>query len=84
MRILRLYYFFLLLFLHTGFCTLADLNTDAPRIRFTENKNQWPAHIRFRAEVPMGYMYLEKNTFTFDLANPDDMANVYYIKDNGI
>lgn len=84
MRILRLYYFFLLLFLHTGFCTLADSNTDAPRIRFTENKNQWPAHVRFRAEVPMGYMYLEKNTFTFDLANPDDMANVYYIKDNGI
>lgn len=60
-------------------------NTEnASGIRFTENKNQWPQQVAFRADVPMGYMYLEENGFTIDLSNPDDLANVHYIKDNGI
>ncbi|MFZ1825469.1 MAG: PKD domain-containing protein [Chitinophagales bacterium] len=63
---------------------MADSNDSTSRIRFTENKNQWQSQILFRADVPMGYMYLEKTGFTFDLANPEDMANVYYLKDNAI
>ncbi|HET8964522.1 MAG TPA: hypothetical protein VFM99_11520, partial [Chitinophagales bacterium] len=63
---------------------MADSQDSISRIRFIENKNQWQPQVLFRADVPMGYMYLEKTGFTFDLANPEDMANVHYLKDNAI
>lgn len=31
-----------------------------------------------------GIRVFRKTGFTFDLANPEDMANVYYLKDNAI
>lgn len=36
-----------------------------PRIYFTENKNQWPKQVLFRAPLYDGYLYAEKNCLTY-------------------
>lgn len=80
----KLYYLCICIIMQVSLYAHNNNATTNPRIRFTENKNQWESQVLFRADVPMGYMYLEKTGFTFDLANPEDLANVFYIKDNGI
>lgn len=62
----------------------AQSGAEQSLLRFTENKNQWPQQVLYRAAVPSGYMYVEKNGFTFDLANPLDLDNIHYIKENNI
>lgn len=36
-----------------------------PVARFTENKGQWPAPVAFRAKVPGGALFVERDAFTF-------------------
>nr|MBA3707024.1 SBBP repeat-containing protein [Bacteroidota bacterium] len=49
------------------FCLLAPLTFcgEVPKIIFEENKNQWPEQVIFKADIPGGALFLEKNTFTF-------------------
>ncbi len=43
-------------------------------IRFDENKRQWDSRVLYRADIPGGNIYLEKNAFTYFLYNKDEVA----------
>lgn len=43
----------------------------AQPVKYIENKNQWPEQVLYAAESGGQKIYLEKNTFTFDLADAD-------------
>ena len=43
-------------------------------LRFSENKGQWNQQALFRADIPFGDVYLEKNAFFFVMYSPADMA----------
>lgn len=51
-----------------SFCTALGNSDHIPAntIRFTENKNQWDANIRYRANLDGGALFLEKNCFTYN------------------
>ncbi|MFY8021995.1 MAG: hypothetical protein ACOVP1_12385, partial [Bacteroidia bacterium] len=34
-------------------------------IHFVENKGQWPAQVLFKADIPVGHLFIEKNTLTY-------------------
>ena len=38
----------------------------SPAIKFTENKGQWDQRVLFRAFVPGGAMFVERNSVTFN------------------
>jgi gliding motility-associated-like protein len=38
---------------------------------FIENKNQWDARVKFKAEIPGGNLYLEGNCFTYNFLSQD-------------
>ncbi|MBI5219885.1 MAG: gliding motility-associated C-terminal domain-containing protein [Bacteroidia bacterium] len=42
---------------------------------FIENKKQWNANIVYKADIPGGSLFLEKNCFTYDFFNPDDVRH---------
>lgn len=43
-------------------------------IQFQENKGQWNAEVRYRAQLPGGYIYLRQAGFTYSLLDPEDVA----------
>lgn len=45
--------------------------------RFIENKGQWHKNVKFRAEIPGGHLYLENNTFTYDLYDISDIMALH-------
>jgi len=42
-------------------------------LRFSENKGQWNSQAMFRADIPFGGVYLEKNDFFFVMYSPADL-----------
>ena len=48
------------------FCThVFSGNFPGSGIQFIENKGQWESHILFRAELPIGSLFIEKNQLTY-------------------
>jgi gliding motility-associated-like protein len=47
---------------------------EQPLIRFKENKNQWPAEVRYMGEFFNGKVFLESNAFVYELINPEQLA----------
>lgn len=45
--------------------------------QFAENLGQWDDHIRFRAAIPGGHMYVEKNCFTYNLYDEASRAALH-------
>ena len=43
---------------------------------FIENKNQWPDNVLYKATISTGNLWLERNTLTFDLQNPEDLKAI--------
>ncbi|MCK5856304.1 MAG: gliding motility-associated C-terminal domain-containing protein [Bacteroidales bacterium] len=43
---------------------------------FIENKNQWPEQVLYKAPISTGNLWIERNTLTFDLKNPDDIKAI--------
>ena len=41
-------------------------------MQFIENKNQWDEKVLYKARIPSGEMYIEKDKVTFNLIAPDD------------
>jgi gliding motility-associated-like protein len=69
------YYFsivLLLLFLRS-FAQDAKLSDAQNTIKFTENKNQWPGNILFRAQLDGGALFLEKNAFTYSFYDKETL-----------
>jgi len=48
--------------------------------KFIENKNQWPENVAFKTDLKSGYLYFERDGFTFDLY--DAHAVNKYIKNH--
>src|SRR5436309_3207627 len=42
------------------------------RLFFEENKNQWPAQVKYKVDIPGGNLFLEKNTLTYQLVENVD------------
>lgn len=45
-------------------------------VQFVENRGQWDASVRFRAQVPAGEIYIHNNGFTIVQHNPQDWENM--------
>ena len=43
------------------------------QIKFTENKGQWPKNVEFKADFQFAQIYFEKDLFTYNIINPDDL-----------
>ena len=46
-------------------------------LRFTENKNQWPVNIQYRADLPGGKLFLENNSFTYVFYDTKKLARMH-------
>ncbi len=44
-------------------------------IRFTENKNQWPEQVLYKAQLDGGALFLEKNAFTYNFYDKETLRN---------
>src|ERR1700722_6550833 len=45
-------------------------------LEFVENKGQWDSTVRFKAEMPAGYLYMQRKGFTVLLADTTDMVRI--------
>jgi gliding motility-associated-like protein len=43
---------------------------------FVENLNQWPKQVLYKAPISTGNLWIEKNTLTFDIRNPEDLKAI--------
>jgi gliding motility-associated-like protein len=66
----RGYYIVVLLML---VCLRGFAQQGSSNIEFVENKGQWDPRVKFRGEISIGNLYLEKGGFTTLLYNPDDL-----------
>lgn len=57
------HYYIIYFFLFLGFALSATANNFC----FIENKNQWEQHVLFKADVPAGALFLERNCLTYHL-----------------
>lgn len=55
-----------------------------PAMIFEENKNQWPQHVLFQTDLRGGYLWLEKNTFTYQFNEPVDFHDHHRNPDDPI
>jgi gliding motility-associated-like protein len=55
----------------------AKIAAPDPHIYFEENKNQWPAQVMFKADLPGGVVYLEKNKLTFGTHSLADLDRIH-------
>jgi gliding motility-associated-like protein len=46
-------------------------------LRFTQNKNQWPAQVQYRADLPSGKLFLEKSSFTYLFYDSEKLAQMH-------
>ncbi len=51
------------------------LAAQPPVAPFTQNKGQWPAQVAYRARVPGGALFVERNAFTYSFHTGGPMAN---------
>ncbi|MFZ1688592.1 MAG: gliding motility-associated C-terminal domain-containing protein [Flavobacteriales bacterium] len=51
------------------FIGLGTLQAQGPTARFTENKGQWPDQVLYRAMLPGGAMFVERNALTYVLVS---------------
>ncbi|MBL7963890.1 MAG: gliding motility-associated C-terminal domain-containing protein [Flavobacteriales bacterium] len=57
------------------FGVLGTLSGAAPRVPFTENKGQWPAQVLYRANIPGGVVFVERNALTYVLKKGGEMEH---------
>ena len=54
------------------------------KIEFVENKGQWEDNVKFKAKIPGGNLYLEKNEITYQFYNEQDMARFHDLHHHAI
>lgn len=58
-------------FILLNICTLVlAAGNESGKVRFEENKGQWPSQVRFRADVPSGACFLEQKSITWNFVDP--------------
>jgi gliding motility-associated-like protein len=55
------------LFLHPLF---ASLPVTGPPLRLIQNKGQWPQSVLYSADIPQGWLFVEKASFTYNFLEP--------------
>lgn len=60
------------------------ISLGAPSMIFEENKNQWPSQVLFQTDLRGGYLWLEKNTFTYQFNEPVDFHDHHRNPDDPI
>jgi len=50
-------------------------------LRFTENKNQWPSQVKYRADIPSGKLFLEQTSFTYLFYDGSILAHLHHHKE---
>jgi gliding motility-associated-like protein len=53
-----------------------DPEAENKGLTFIENKSQWLKNVLFKADIPGGFLYLEKNSFTYDFIDPVSYQNL--------
>ncbi|MBL4623782.1 MAG: gliding motility-associated C-terminal domain-containing protein [Flavobacteriales bacterium] len=48
-------------------------------IKFVENKGQWQDNILFRADIPGGTLFLERDKLTYVFSHPDDIERIHSV-----
>jgi gliding motility-associated-like protein len=56
--------------------TLSAQSRGYSYLEFVENKGQWDSSVRFKAEMPAGYLYMQHKGFTVLLADTTDMVRI--------
>lgn len=72
----RIHYFLLII---TLFCASASAQAEESRLRkflFEENKGQFHENVLFRAEIPSGYLFIERNGLTYSFHNAEEKHEV--------
>ena len=55
--------------LFSGLCNFIQAQGSSS-IVFIENKGQWPAEVKFYADIPGGILFIENNTLTYSFDDP--------------
>ena len=73
---------FILLIIFLPFSNLkaGDGNVHKLNTEFSENKNQWYNHILFKANIPDGAIFLEKNCLTYAFMDGQQVNNLLSFK----
>lgn len=58
---------FFKIFISLFFLTICYYSFSQAHLQFTENKNQWNNKVLYRADIPSGAMFLEKNCITYNM-----------------
>lgn len=75
----KLKHFFLIwgLIFCSGFSSAHNPANKSHNITFTENKNQWPSQIIYRAQLDGGALFLEKNGFTYSFYDKEKLRKLH-------
>jgi gliding motility-associated-like protein len=79
-------YFFAALYLVVSVCNgnnNNDNNGSINKVRFTENKNQWDAKIKYKADLDGGALFLEKKCFTYNFYDKETELSNHTGRGNG-
>jgi gliding motility-associated-like protein len=57
--------------------SVAITDSAGGNLLFTENKNQWPDFIKYKCTLQNGAIFLEKNRFTYNLLNGEELDKVH-------
>jgi gliding motility-associated-like protein len=58
--------------------TLGSENETRPSLSFIENKSQWEPRVLFRANLPSGSLFLERNAFTYLLIDFSGLSGCHH------
>ena len=73
------YWLIILVFSALGEYSFAqDYHQESP-IKFIENKGQWKGNILFRADIPGGTLFLERDKLTYVFSHPVDIERIHKV-----
>jgi gliding motility-associated-like protein len=55
---------------------ISQNNNASSNLVFIQNKNQWDNKVLYKADIPGGIVFLEKNSFTYNLIDPVSYSSV--------
>jgi hypothetical protein len=58
----------------------AKIAQQDPHIYYEENKNQWPSQVLFKADLPGGIVFLEKQRLTFGTHSLADLNRIHELE----
>ena len=71
---LLVFNFLLLTFNLSVSAQVKKIKLSSKNLEFVENKHQWADNILYKADIPYGAVFVEKNCLTFNFVNPADVS----------